>query len=136
MSYIIKEQEIAIRYLFLGMAKSVIQLDINNIQTGPFKIKDPYIDLLEKMHSVATNERRDLKKIMWDGRISIIFIEKDGRYSKYKLIYNGREALKTYHNNVIWKNVKEILGELMQKSLLDRSKKIGGHYTETFPHQL
>lgn len=120
--YIMNEQEIAIKYLFLGMARNVIQLDINNILTGPFKIKDPYIDLLEKMHSVATNERRNLKKLMWDGRISIIFIEKDSSYSKYKLIYNGREELKTYHNNVIWKNVKEILEELMQKSLLGRDK--------------
>jgi hypothetical protein len=117
LEYIIKEQDIATRFLFLGMAKSVIQLDLKSMQEGPFKIKEPYIDLLEKMYSVATNERRKLKKAMWDRKISVVTLEKDGIFSKYKLFYNGREELKTYHNNIIRRNVKEILEELMNRSL-------------------
>lgn len=109
------DKEIAIRFLFLGMAKSIIQLDIKNIKNGPFKIKDLYIDRLEKMHSAATNERRKLNKIMWDKKISIIFIDKDTTMSNYKIIYNGREKFMSYHNNMIRKHVKEILEELMKR---------------------
>lgn len=123
MSYIIKEQKIAIRFLLLGMAKTVIQLDIKNIQNGPFKIKDLYIDQLERMHTIATNERRKLNKIMWDKKISIIFIEKDTTMSNYKLIYNGREEIIFYSSYSIRRHVKEILEELMQQSLIERSKK-------------
>lgn len=112
-----KEQEIAKRFLFLSMAMNVIQLDIKNIQSGNFKIKEPYIDLLEKMHSVATNERRKIKKIMWDKRISVFTLDKNASFSNYKSIVNGKEELITYNNHVIRKNVEEILGELMKESL-------------------
>ncbi len=117
MKHIIQEQEIAIKFLFLGMAKDVIQLDIKNIKNGPFKIKEPYIDLLEKMHTMATNKRRDLHKIMWDKRIRIIFSEKEDMFYKYKLIYHGREEILPYNSYAIRKHVKEILEELMRQSL-------------------
>lgn len=109
------DKDIAIRFLFLGIAKRIIQLDLKNIQNGPFKIKEPYIHLLEKMRTLATNKRRKLNKLMWDKRISIIFIEKDGKYSRYQLIYNGREEIKSYHHNMIKKHVQEIFGELMKE---------------------
>src|SRR5690554_481323 len=97
------------------MAKSVIRLDIKNIQNGSFKIKDLYISQLEKMHTIATNERRKLNKIMWDKKISIIFIDKDTTMSNYKLIYNGREEIIFYSSYSIRRHVKEILEELMKK---------------------
>lgn len=111
------DKDVATRFLFLGMARRIIQLDMNNIQNGPFKIKGPYIHLLEKMHTLATNERRKLNKIMWDKKISIIFVEKDYLTSSYKLIYNGKEEIRSYHNNIIRKYVKEILEELMKEEM-------------------
>lgn len=81
------------------MAKNVIQLAIKSIQNGLFKIKGPYIDQLEKMYTLATNEVRKLNKIMWDKWISVINL--------------GSEETSTYHNNMIKKHVKDILVELM-----------------------
>lgn len=117
---LLEDKEIAVRFLFLGMVKIVIQKDIRNIQAGPFKIKEPYIELLEKIYFVATNERRKFKKVMWDRKIQVISLGKDGSYSRFKLIYRGREELQTYHNNMIRKHVKGILEELMRGTLIEK----------------
>jgi len=45
-------------------------------------------------------------------------LENNGSNSSYQLIYNGREELQTYHNNVIRKNVKDILEELMREMFI------------------
>lgn len=97
------------------MVKDVIQLDIKNIQNGPFKIKELYLNLLENMHTAATNERRKLNKIMWDKRISIILIEKDDMFSTYKLVYNAREEIATYNSYAMRESVKELLEELIKE---------------------
>lgn len=98
------------------MAMTVIQQDIVHIQNGPFKIKEPYIEQLERMHTTASNECRDLKKEMWDKRISFVLMGRRKGSTEYKFIVNGKERTRAYNNHVIKKNVKEILEELMQRS--------------------
>lgn len=117
MKNIHKDMEIATRFLFLGMAKKIIQQDIKNIKSGSFKIKDPYINLLEKMHSIATQESKNVRQIMWDKKISIIELGRRVGFTDYKLIANRKEIDTAYNNLVIKKHVKDILEELMQKSL-------------------
>lgn len=112
----IKGTDIASRLIFISMAMTVIQQDIIHIQNGPFKIKEPYIDQLERMHTTASNECRDLKKEMWDKRISFVLMGRRKGSTEYKFIVNGKERTRAYNNHIIKKNVKEILEELMKKS--------------------
>lgn len=116
MKNLINESEIAARSIFIKLAMNVIQLDIKNINSGPFKIKDPYIDQLERMHTVATNEFRDLKKAMWDKKISVITKGRRNDFTDYQFLLNGRSEMKTYNNHIIKRNVKRILEELIERS--------------------
>lgn len=115
MKNIIKETEVAVRFIFMSLAMNVIQLDIKNINNGKFKIKEPYIDQLESMHTLASHECRDLKKVMWDKKISVIIIGKRNDYTEYMFSINGRDETRTYNNHIIRKNVKEILANLMER---------------------
>ncbi|SFD37380.1 hypothetical protein SAMN05216238_10142 [Lentibacillus persicus] len=111
-----EELQLASRFLFLSMAIVVIQQDLQTIEQGNFKIKEPYIKLLEKMHAEAANERRELRKTMRDKKIQVMALNKNDSFSSYLFLCRGREEKRNYFNPAIRKKVEVIIQELIQKA--------------------
>ncbi|RYG72624.1 hypothetical protein EU245_09845 [Lentibacillus lipolyticus] len=112
-----EELQLASRFLFLSMAITVIQQDIWHIETGTFKIKEPYLELLEQMNTEAANERKELRKRMRDKKMRVVTLHKNDSFSSYLFVCNGREEKRNYFNPAIRKKVKTIMQELMHKAL-------------------
>ncbi|WP_096270330.1 hypothetical protein [Paucisalibacillus globulus] len=112
-----EELGIASRFLFLSMAIVVIQQDIQNIQKGAFKIKEPYIQLLEKMNANALAERRQLRTKMENKKLRVMLINKNDSFSSYLFYCKGKEEKRNYFNPAIRKKVEEIVQEIMWKAL-------------------
>ncbi|HEX5519565.1 MAG TPA: hypothetical protein VFX18_03910 [Candidatus Nitrosocosmicus sp.] len=110
-----EDKDIAARFLFLNMAIKNLELDLQHIKNGPFKIKEPYLELLEKAYSTAINERGKLKRLMYNKKINIVSTDRNNKFSYYKFSYNGIEEEQTYYNHVIKKNVKEIIEGLIKE---------------------
>lgn len=113
-----EELRVASRFLFLSMAITVIKQDIEHVQVGPFKIKEPYVEVLENMASEATNERRELQKIMKNKNIKISAGHRNDSFSSFLFICQGREEKRNYFNPAIRKKVEVIIQELMVKGRL------------------
>ncbi|WP_186579104.1 hypothetical protein [Aquibacillus kalidii] len=112
-----KELNIASRFLFLSMAILVIKQDLQNIEKGTIlKIKEPYIELLNKMEADATNERKRLRKQMRNLQLQVTQLNKNDAFSSYLFICKGREEKRNYFNPAIRKKVELILDELMHKA--------------------
>lgn len=111
------ELQTASRFLFLSMAMIVIKQDIQHIQDGAFKIKEPYIALLEKMFSEAADERRQLRSKMENKQMKVVNLNKDDSFSSFLFICQGREEKRNYFNPAIRKKVETIVEELMHKGL-------------------
>ncbi|MFD1361011.1 hypothetical protein [Lentibacillus salinarum] len=120
-----EELQLASRFLFLSMAMVVIQQDLQHIRQGTFKIKEPYINLLEKMDTEAASERRELRKMMKDKKIQVVTLNKNDSFSSYLFLCRGREEKRNYFNPAIRKKVETIIDELMQKALPPRQ-----HYAD------
>jgi len=112
-----EELGIASRFLFLSMTIVVIQQDIQNIQKGAFKIKEPYIQLLEKMNANALAERRQLRTKMENKKLRVMLINKNDSFSSYLFYCKGKEEKRNYFNPAIRKKVEEIVQEIMWKAL-------------------
>ena len=112
-----EELELASRFLFLSMAIVVVQQDIQNIQKGAFKIKEPYIQLLEKMNTNALAERRQLRIKMENKKIRVLLINKNDSFSSYLFYCKGKEEKRNYFNPAIRNKVEEIVQEIMWKAL-------------------
>lgn len=110
-----EELEVAARFLFLSMALIVIQQDIHTIEAGSFKIKEPYIELLGRMTTEATNERSKLRSVMKKKDIKVVPLNQNDSFSSYLFICQGREEKRNYFNPAIRKKVKTIMEELMHK---------------------
>ncbi|WP_449354093.1 hypothetical protein ACUL41_12125 [Virgibacillus natechei] len=113
-----EELRVASQFLFLSMAITVIKQDVEHIQAGAFKIKEPYVELLENMESEATNERRKLQKIMKHKHIKVTAGNRNESFSSFLFLCKGREELRTYFNPVIRNKVETIIHELMVKARL------------------
>ncbi|MFC4024500.1 hypothetical protein ACFOUV_11905 [Oceanobacillus longus] len=118
MRYLTDEDfELASRFLFLSMAMVVIRQDRNYVQNGAFKIKEPYIKLLEKMVSEASIERRKLKMVMRQKNMQIVTLNKNDSFSSFLFLCQGREEKRNYFNPAIRNKVEVIVQELMLKAL-------------------
>lgn len=112
-----EELQIATRFLFLSMAIVVIQQDVKHIQKGAFKIKEPYIHMLEMMISEATKERKQLRQKMEKKQLKVVTLHKNDSFSSFLFLCQGREEKRNYFNPAIRKKVEVIVQELMQKVL-------------------
>lgn len=115
MRYLSKE-EIAIttRFLFISMAIIVIEQDLRHMEDGPFKIKEPYVQLLHQMNLAAQRERKQLRKQMSEKNLQVIRGERTRFFSTFILIAEQKQEEKSYFNPAIRKHVEMILRELMQ----------------------
>jgi len=112
-----EDQELASRYLFLSMALTVISQDIQSIENGSFKIKEPYLELLRKMEHKGKVERQNLRQIMKNKQLQVIYLNKNESFCSYLFVAQGYEEKRNYFIPAIRKNVENIVYELMRKVL-------------------
>lgn len=105
--------QLATSFLFLNMAVKVLEIDKQHIQNGHFKIKTPYIELVNKLISKAIHERKQLKIIMQQKQIQVRFLYREGDFTHYEFIINRSKTVKCYFNPVIKKEVEKTLTKLM-----------------------
>ncbi|WP_077623103.1 hypothetical protein [Sediminibacillus massiliensis] len=130
MRYLSEEEfELASRFLFLSMAILVVQKDIHTIQETNFKIKEPYMELLNKMETEALAERRQLRKKMADKQLQVLSLNKNDSFSSFLFLCRGREEKRNYFNPAIRKKVESILREFMQKALLQSQHDYSSQHT-------
>jgi|SRR5699024_2633803 len=119
MRYLAEEElQIASKFVFLSMAITVLEQDLSYIKQGSFKIKEPYIHLIERMIFTAFENRKKLRKDMYDRDLTVSRTRKDDLFTTYLFICKRREEERTYFNPVIRKNVKEIILDLLENVLL------------------
>lgn len=111
-----EESNIASRFLFLSMAIVVLHQDSAYIRKSPLKIKEPYTELIGKMITIATTERRLLRKKMQALQIQVIKLHQHGSFTTYLFTCQGREENCSYFHPVIRSKVKNLLDELMHKA--------------------
>lgn len=112
-----QEMDIATRFLFLSMAVTVMEQDIRFVENGRFKIKEPYIEVLEMLIARAKAERKSLRKTMQDRKIRISTLNKNDSFTSYLFIAGRKEEQRNYFNPAIRKHVENIIRELIARGI-------------------
>lgn len=110
----LNNEDVASRYLFVDLAIKNMQLDFQHVMNGQFKIKQPYISMIERLVSRGINERRQLKQVMYKNKIRIEPVGTKGMFTSYMLYVDRHESKIVYINAVIMKNVEVIMMELQE----------------------
>ncbi|MFD2924316.1 hypothetical protein [Halobacillus naozhouensis] len=109
-----EELEIASHHLFLTMAIAVIRQDRKHFERGPFKIKEPYMEQLNKMELAARKERQKLKAQMDHQHLQVIESGRNDSFTSFLFLAHGYEEKRNYFNPAIRKKVESILFKLME----------------------
>lgn len=107
------ELNIASSFIFLNMAIKVLELDKEHIINGYFKVKSPYIKLVDTLISKAIKQRRQLKMTMQQQNINVDLLYRKGDFTYYKFVVNRSQTVKCYFNPVIKQEVEQVISRLI-----------------------
>lgn len=104
-----EDRELFEKAIFLPMALIVLGRDLKTIESGPFKLKQPYIHLLEKTMTKIQQDLRDIKREMHKRRMKVFEQKRDEAFTEFLFVYNGYEETHNYFNPRIRHNVEELI---------------------------
>lgn len=119
-----EDLKIASRFVFISMAIKVLEQDLTYIKNGSFRIKEPYVKLIKQMISSTIEERRILRKQMFDRDLRVTRLRQDDLFTTYLFICERKEEERTYFNPVIRQNVKDIMIDHLRSVLRQSSRQI------------
>ncbi len=115
------------QYIFLPMAVKVLNLDMRQVEMSPFKLKKPYLELIEAAILRARQDLRDTKFEMNKRRWKVFAGERDEAFTSYTFVYNGREEIHNYFNPRIRSNVEDLLRHYLSAAVAAKQKNLSSH---------
>ena len=99
MTRIIEEdRDIIEQAMYLPMVLTVLERDKLIIDKAPFKIKDPYLNLVEVAIKAVHRDLKEVKDIMRRGNMKVEQIGHDEDFTMYAFFYKGYEEHHNYFN--------------------------------------
>ncbi|MDQ0273481.1 hypothetical protein [Cytobacillus purgationiresistens] len=101
--------------MYLPMLIIVLEKDKNIIEKSPFKLKGPYINLIEKTLQDVRKELRDVKNRMRSSNIKVQETKRDKDFTTFTFFYKGYEEDHNYFNPRLRNKVNELLEYYLYK---------------------
>ena len=87
--------------IYLPMVLIILNRDLTVIDKSPFKLKQPYLDLLEETMKVIQRELKDVKQYMRQQKLKVEQINHDDAFTGFLFLYKGYEEHHNYFNTHI-----------------------------------
>ncbi|AGX03351.1 MULTISPECIES: hypothetical protein [Bacillaceae] len=95
--------------IYLPMVLVVLNRDIGVINNSPFKLKKPYLNLIEDTMKFIQTELAGVKRYMKDNRLQVQEIKRDEAFTMFMFLYKGYEEHHNYFNPRIRNRVQELM---------------------------
>ena len=103
------DRDIMEQAIYLPMVLIILNRDLTVIDKSPFKLKQPYLDLIEETMKVIQKELKDVKQYMRQQKLKIEQINHDNAFTGFLFLYKGYEEHHNYFNPRIRNKVQELL---------------------------
>ena len=104
-----KDRNIMEQAIYLPMVLTILNRDLKVIDTSPFKLKQPYMNLIDETMKVIQIELKDVKYYMNKEKLSVQEIKRDEAFTMFMFLYKGYEEQHNYFNPRIRNKVHELL---------------------------
>ncbi|MFJ5625605.1 hypothetical protein ACIQD3_23685 [Peribacillus loiseleuriae] len=109
------DREIIETALYLPMLLKILERDKVLIEQGSFKIKSPYVDIVENAIMAVRKDLKVAKGHLHKEKIKLEEIKRDADFTMYSFIYKGIEEHHTYFNPRLRNRTEELLRLYLQK---------------------
>ncbi|MBY0122129.1 hypothetical protein [Bacillus sp. S/N-304-OC-R1] len=103
------DRDIIEQAMYLPMLLTVLERDRLVIEKAPFKLKQPYINLVEETIKAVQRNLKEVKEKMRKGNMNLQQIGHDDTFTQFVFFYKGYEEQHNYFNPRIRNKVQELL---------------------------
>jgi hypothetical protein len=114
------ERDIMEMAIYLPMVLIILNRDLNVVTNSPFKLKKPYLNLIEETMKEIQRELAEVKQYMKKNKLQVIETNRDEAFTMYMFIYKGYEENHNYFNPRIRNKVQELLERYLSKRHIAR----------------
>lgn len=102
--------------IYLPMIISILERDREVIEISSFKLKGPYINIVENTLKNVRAELKETNNYARSKNIKLIKKGKDGSFTEYAFIHNGYEDKRRYMNIRLRNRTEELINVYFAKS--------------------
>lgn len=104
-----EDRDIIEKAIYLPMVLIILNRDLTVINESPFKLKQPYLSLIEKTMRVIQEELSQVKQYMRKNHLKVFELKRDEAFTMYTFLYKGYEENHNYFNPRIRNKVQELM---------------------------
>jgi hypothetical protein len=110
-----EDRNIMEKAIYLPMVLIILNRDLSVVEKSPFKLKKPYVDLIEETMNSIQRELAEVKQYMKINNIKVLETNRDDAFTMYMFLYKGYEEHHNYFNPRIRNKVQELMGVYFSK---------------------
>lgn len=104
-----EERDMLEKAIYLPMVLTILNKDMDIVNQSPFKLKQPYLNLIEKTMKMVHGELAEVKKYLKQHQLKVYELKRDEAFTMYTFLYKGYEEHHNYFNPRIRNKVQELL---------------------------
>ena len=104
-----KDRDIMEQAIYLPMVLVVLNRDLSVVENSPFKLKNPYLVLIEETMKSVQKELAIVKSYLNNNNLIVEEVKRDDAFTMFLFIYKGYEEQHNYFNPRIRNKVQELM---------------------------
>lgn len=113
-----EDRNIMEQAIYLPMVLTILNRDLTIVNKSPFKLKQPYLDLIEETIKIIQKELKEVKQYMRQQKLKVEQVSHDDAFTGFIMLYKGYEEFHNYFNPRIRNKVQELLGFYLYKRFI------------------
>jgi hypothetical protein len=110
-----EDRDIMEKAIYLPMVLIILNRDLSVVKNSPFKLKQPYEELIEETMKTIQRELAEAKQYMKINNLKVLETNRDDAFTMYMFLYKGYEEHHNYFNPRIRNKVQELMGMYFSK---------------------
>jgi len=98
------------KMIYLPMVLTILERDREIVEKGPFKLKRPYVSIIEQAVKEAQRELKGTKLYLRQHNMKVLRGNHDDTFTEYVFFHGGYEEHRRYLNVRLRNRVEELLG--------------------------
>jgi hypothetical protein len=103
------DRDIMEKAIYLPMVLTILDRDLTVVEKSGFKLKKPYLELIEETMKVIQQELSLVKSYMKQNKLRVEKVKQDEAFTMYLFLYRGYEEQHNYFNPRIRNKVQELM---------------------------
>lgn len=108
-----KDRDILEQAMYLPMLLTILERDRIIIDKAGFKLKEPYLQLIEETIKAIQRDLKETRNAMRKGQMKVEQLARDEAFTMFLFIYKGFEEQHNYFNPRIRNKVQELMNHYL-----------------------